>query len=218
MCGRFTLATPQADLVEVFDVPPLDVYLPPRFNVAPGQEALVVGQDRNGRRMGLLRWGFPPAHEGQGARRLVNARGEAAHHTPAFRAAFRHRRCLVPADGFYEWQVQGSAKAPFHFRSAAGGVLALAGIWERGVGPDGEPWSGFVVLTVEANDDVAPVHHRMPFLVSPRSWGAWLDPASPLPLVMGMVAPAPAGTLEGHAVSARVNRVTEDDAGLIEPV
>lgn len=218
MCGRFTLATPLADLVEAFDVPPLDMHLPARFNIAPGQEVLVVGQDRNGRRMGVMRWGVAPRREAPRARALVNARGEAAHRTPAFRAAFRQRRCLVPADGFYEWQARGSAKAPFHFRPAAGGVLALAGIWDRWVGPDGERRSGFVVLTVEANDDVAPVHHRMPLLVTSRSWGAWLDPASPLPLVMGMVVPAPAGTLVGHSVTERVNRVTEDDSGLVEPV
>lgn len=218
MCGRFALATPQGDLVETFEVPPLDVPLAPRFNVAPTQDALVVAQDRQGRRMGLLRWGLPALREGDAARRLFNARGESAHRTPSFRAAFRQRRCLVPADGFYEWQARGGSKAPFYFRPAAGGVLGLGGIWDRGVAPGGAPWSGFVILTVEANDEVAPVHDRMPLLVDRRSWSAWLDPASPLEAVMELVTPAPAGVLVGHPVSRRVNRVTEDDEGLVAPV
>lgn len=217
MCGRFTLATPQADLEETFDVPPLDMHLPPRFNIAPGQEALVVAVDRRGRRMGVMRWGVAQRREAPRARVLVNARGETAWKTPSFRDAFHHRRCLVPADGFYEWRPDPGGKTPFYFRSAVGGVLALAGLWDRGVGPDGAPWSGFVILTVDANPEVAPVHARMPLLLAPGARDVWLDPASPGATVRELILPAPAGTLVGHAVSMRVNRVTEDDAGLVEP-
>lgn len=217
MCGRFTLATPHGDLAEVFDVPSLDLVLPPRFNIAPGQEALVVGQDRRGRRMGMMRWGLPRRGGGPTSRILINARGESAWRTPMFRDRFLHGRCLVPADGFYEWTSGREGRTPFHFRSASGGVLALAGLWDRGGDPGGEPWSGFVILTVAAGPDVSPVHERMPLPVASAERDAWLDPATPLERVRALVVTPPAGTVAGHAVSARVNRVTEDDAGLVEP-
>lgn len=217
MCGRFALATPADDLVETFGVPPLDLDVSPRFNIAPGQEALVVAVDRRGRRMGVMRWGVVPRRGATGARVLVNARGETAWKTPTFRDAFHHRRCVVPADGFYEWRAGAGGRIPFFFRSASGGVLALAGLWSRGLGSDGTPWSGFIVLTVDANPEVAPVHARMPLVLGPGGREAWLDPASPATRLRELMLPAPAGTLVGYAVSQRVNRVTEDDPGLVEP-
>lgn len=209
MCGRFTLATPQDELVEVFDVPPLDAVLVPRYNVAPGQDVLVVAQDRRGRRMGMLRWGLASRDGGERSSRHVNARAETVARTPAFRAAFRSRRCLVPADGFYEWRRSAGGKVPWLFRPAAGGVLALAAVWERGA---------FAVLTVDANADVAPVHHRMPVVVPPAGFAAWLDGDAPLDAAAALLRPLPAGALRAHQVSTRVNGVGEDDEGLVEPV
>ena len=218
MCGRFSLATAPEELVEVFDVPPLDFEVRPRFNVAPGQDALVVGEDRRGRRMGMLRWGLVPSRSEARERGFVNARGESVERTPSFRDAFLHRRCLVPADAFYEWRRDEGGRSPFLFRPAAGGVLALAAVGERWEGPGHPPLSAFAVLTVGASADVAPVHHRMPVLVDPTRFSDWLDRATPIERVQELIAPAPPGTLTSHPVSRRVNSAREDDAGLVEPV
>ncbi|MDP2956314.1 MAG: SOS response-associated peptidase [Longimicrobiales bacterium] len=218
MCGRFSLATAPEELVEVFDVPPLDFEVGPRFNVAPGQDALVVGEDRRGRRMGMLRWGLIPSWSKAPGTGFVNARGESVERTPSFRDAFLHRRCLVPADGFYEWRSDEGGESPFLFRPAVGGVLALAAVWERWEGPGHPPLNAFAVLTVAASADVAPVHHRMPVLVDPTRFSDWLDRATPLERVHELIAPAATGTLTFHPVSRRVNSVREDDAGLVEPV
>lgn len=217
MCGRFTLAAPGEELVEVFAVPLPDFEIRPRYNVAPGQEALVVGEDRRGRRMGRLRWGLVPAGASEARQPHVNARGESLARTPAFRGAFLRHRCLVPADGFYEWR-RGAGGSPFLFRPAAGGVLALAAVWERWEGPGQAPRDGFAVVTVAANEDVAPVHERMPALVRPADFAQWLDRASAPERLEKLLVPAPAGTLRSHRVSARVNSVSQDDPGLVEPV
>ena len=223
MCGRFTLAAPAGDLVEVFGVAPLTFEVHARYNIGPGQDALVVGEDRKGRRMGPMHWGLRPAgrdRAGKGTGSgtgFVNARGETAATTPAFRAAMARRRCLVPADGFYEWRSGPEGKIPFLFRPGGGGLLALAAVWEHGGAPGQDERHGFAILTVEANSDVAPVHHRMPVVVAPADFDTWLG-AGALPRdVRALVRPAPAGFLRRHAVSSRVNSVSHDDAGLVEP-
>jgi putative SOS response-associated peptidase YedK len=218
MCGRYSLAVPPTELVEVFDVPALTFDYAPRYNIAPGQDAPVVATDRRGRRIGPLRWGLVPAWVETPGGGFINARGESVTTTPSFRDAFVSRRCLVPADGFYEWRKDGGGKTPFWFHAAAGGVLALAGIWERWAAAGHEPRYGFAVLTVEANPDVAGVHDRMPVLLDPSSWDVWLDQDAPLERVEALVVPAAAGTLLSHAVSTRVNHTDNDDAGLVEPV
>jgi len=218
MCGRYSLATPGEELVETFDVPPLAFDYAPRYNIAPGQDALVVGADRHGRRMGTMAWGLVPSRAVPGGRRFVNARGETAATTRSFRDAFAHRRCIIPADGFYEWRKEGSAKVPFWFHPAHGGVLALAGIWERWSPPGRMPHHGFAVLTVAANGDVADVHPRMPLLLDASAWELWLRGGAPLERVRSLVAPAPAGTLLRHRVSARVNGTVHDDPGLVDAV
>jgi putative SOS response-associated peptidase YedK len=216
MCGRFTLAAPAEELVEVFSVPLPDFEIRPRYNIAPGQDALVVGEDRRGRRMGSLRWGLVPAATPEPRRPLVNARGETVGRTPSFRDAFRRRRCLVPADGFYEWR-RGAGGSPFLFRPAAGGLLAFAAVWEHREGAGGGAPGGFAVITVAAGEDVAPVHDRMPALVRPSDFDLWLDHDAPSARLQALLVPAPAGTLRAHRVSQRVNSVSEDDAGLVEP-
>jgi len=218
VCGRYSLATPEEELVEVFDVPPLTFDHTPRYNIAPGQDAPVVAVDRRGRRMGPLTWGLVPAWAEAPGRPFANARSETVATTPSFREAFSRRRCLVPADGFYEWRRDGAAKTPFWFHPGDGGVLALAGLWERWTGPGHEARHGFTILTVEANEDVAEVHDRMPVLLEPSSWDTWLRGDAPLDRVSSLLAPAPAGTLLRHAVSTRVNRTANDDPGLVEAI
>ena len=200
MCGRFSLATPPQELVEVFGVPPLDFEVGPRLNVSPGQDALVVGEDRRGRRMGMLRWGLIPSWAEAPGNGFVNARGESVGETPSFRDAFLHRRCLVPADGFYEWRSDEGGKSPFLFRPAAGGVLALAAVWEHWEGQGHPPRNAFAVLTVAASADVAPVHHRMPVLVDPSRFSDWLARETARERVQQLICPAPEGTLTFHPV------------------
>lgn len=218
MCGRYTLSVPSEDLVEVFDVPEPAFALAPRFNVAPGQEAPVVGEDRRGRRMGLLRWGLVPAWADEASRPFVNARGESAARTPSFRQAYAHRRCLVPADGFYEWCEEGGRKVPYWFHPVEGRVLSFAGIWEHWERPGQEPRDGFAILTVAANDDVRPIHERMPMIVADRDRVAWLAKDTDPERLRRIVSPAPSGTLASRRVSTRVNSARDDDADLLREV
>lgn len=209
MCGRYTLTAPADELVETFDVPALSFELRPRFNVAPGQEAPIVATDRKGRRMGLMRWGFEPASGRSEKGGWINARSESVMRRASFEEAFRRRRCLVPADGFYEWRREHGAKIPYWFHRSGRALFSFAGIWEGRT---------FAILTTAANDDVRAVHDRMPVLIAPQDRGAWLDRETPADVLAGMMAPSPAGTFASHPVSTRVNRPDDDDPRLVEPV
>lgn len=218
MCGRYTLATPEQELIEAFDVGALTFDWFARYNIAPGQKAPVVAQDRRGRRMGLLTWGLVPAWTDEPRSGIVNARAESVAAKPSFREAFARRRCLVPADGFYEWRREGGAKIPWWFHPAQGGLVAFAGLWEKWSRPGAEPRHTFTIITTEASDEVAHVHDRMPVVVAGPDRDVWLDRASPPGRLAEIMRPAGRGTFAGHPVSTRVNRTAEDDPSLIEPV
>lgn len=218
MCGRYTLAANADELVEAFDVPPPAFDLPSRYNIAPGQDVPVVAEDRHGRRMGLLTWGLVPGWTDEPGRGIINARSESVADKPSFREAFERRRCLVPADGFYEWKKGGGAKIPYWIHPRDGGVISFAGIWERWSRPGAEPRHTFAILTTDASEDVAPIHDRMPVVVGPADRERWLDRSADPRELLDLLRPPPAGTLVSHAVSKRVNRPAEDDAGLIEAV
>lgn len=217
MCGRYTLTSDADEVLEAFDVPPLAFDYRPRYNVAPGQDAPVVAQDRGGRRMGLMRWGLVPAWADDPSTGFINARAESVTRTPSFRDAFRRRRCLIPSDGFYEWRRDGRTKVPFHFRPEAG-LVSFAGIWERWSRPGRETRYGFAILTVAANEDVAPVHHRMPLVVTPGERAVWLDSATPADVLEALAVPSPPGSFTARRVSTRVNAPTADDPSLLEEV
>lgn len=216
MCGRYTLASSADELTEAFDVPALDFELVPRYNIAPSQDAVVVGEDARGRRVGLLTWGLAPGWMDDPGPGFINARSESVHTKAPFRESFERRRCLVPADGFYEWRREGGAKIPYWLHPGSGGLISFAGIWDRWERPGAEPRYTFSILTTEANGDVRPVHDRMPVVIAPEDRDAWLDRQTDPARLRSLLHPAPDGVLVARQVSTRVNKPVEDDAGLIE--
>ena len=231
MCGRYSVGVTPEELEEIFEAPVSPGITLPRWNVAPTQQAPVVAVSsaRPGeRRIVPLRWGLVPhwATDPSAGARHINARAETVETSPAFRDAFARRRVLVPADGFYEWSRSGGRKQPWWIHHARGGLLAFAGVREtwRPKAPAGdaaegaapEPLRTFAILTTAPNATVAPLHDRMPVVLEPRDWAAWLDPATPLERVRALLRPAPEGLLEARAVSPLVNRVENDDPRCVE--
>ena len=218
MCGRFALKAPKAELVDLFGLSACDDY-PVRYNIAPGTDIAVIRRSPEGLRvLHRLRWGLVPhwAKDPTIGARLVNARSESVAEKPAFRDAFRRRRCLVPADGFYEWKADGKTKQPYYFSAVSGAPLALAGLWESWKAPDGAIVRTVCLLTTEANELMVPVHDRMPVIVGREHWAAWLgDPAEN---VMALMKPCAGSDLQAWAVDRRVSRAAEDDATLIAPI
>lgn len=208
MCGRMTLTVESYDaLCEALGAEPVAAQASlhrPRYNVAPSDEHWVLRLDEAGRRLYRAVWGFP----GKKNRHVINARSETAAAVPLFREAFRKRRCVVPADGFFEWKRQGSHRQPVWFHAPEGELLRLAGLWQiRG---DGR--MVFTILTTEANELIAPVHDRMPVILPKQAVTAWLEAPS-----RDLLVPYPSGELEATEVSTRVNHVANDDPGCIEP-
>jgi len=217
MCGRYVLASPGELIAEHFALSEVPAY-PPRYNIAPTMDALVVRETPAGERAAvMLRWGLVPAWAKDPAigSRMFNARAEGVADKPAFRAAFRRRRCLVPADGFYEWQpVAGGRKQPYFIRLASGAPLALAGLWEQWRGPDGDAIATFTIVTTAANEGMRAFHDRMPVLVAPADHDEWLSSPNP----SALLAPWAGEPFEIRPVSTRVNSARNDSPDLLERV
>jgi putative SOS response-associated peptidase YedK len=179
MCGRYRLARKKEILAETFDVDN-DVEWSPRYNVAPGQNVPVIRQDaaRPLRSISLARWGLIPfwAKDAKAGYKMINARAETVADTPAFRDPFRSRRCLIPADAFYEWTKEGKQKSPFCFSMADDSIFAFAGIWDRWKNPDREWIETCSIITTSANALLSGIHDRMPVVLKPESYDLWLDP------------------------------------------
>jgi putative SOS response-associated peptidase YedK len=221
MCGRYTLTLPLSNLVDAFDVPPPEFDFAPRYNIAPTQDVPVVAEDEAGRRMGLLRWGLVPfwADDPSIGNRLINARSETVARKPAFRGPFRRRRCLVPADGFYEWRKEaGGRKTPFWIRLAGQEVFTMAGIWDRWEGDDGEALHTFSILTTDAAPEIAAIHPRMPLVLPPSRRDTWLDPSSEPDDLLPLLEPERDMELAFHPVSTVVNSPGNDRPECIEPL
>ncbi len=220
MCGRYTLTTPVETLAEEFDVAGPLPGVPPSYNVAPTQEVAVVLVEGGKRQLEMLRWGLIPswADDPQIGSRMINARSETVSEKPSFRGAFRKRRCLIPADGFYEWQRTDSGKQPYHFRTKNGSPFAFAGLWESWSG-DWEEIRSCTILTAEANEVVGEVHHRMPVIVAPENYEVWLDPdVREADWLTPLLTPYPAEALEAYPVSRFVNSPSNDDERCVESV
>ncbi|MCS7061518.1 MAG: SOS response-associated peptidase [Anaerolineae bacterium] len=219
MCGRYTLTVDEEAVMRRFHLDSSEAGHTPRFNIAPTQMAPVVLNEAP-RRLSVGRWGLIPAWSKDATigARLINARAETLIEKPAFRTPLKRRRCLVPADGFYEWRAEGKSKTPFFIRLKSGEPFALAGLWEVWQPPTGEPLRTFTIITVEANECIAPFHARMPAILPREVEQAWVDPETPAVELMAVLAPFPAREMEVWAVSRRVNSPANDDASLIEAI
>lgn len=220
MCGRYSITQPVDALARIYGF--LErLNLPPRYNAAPTQELPVVRAGADGRRhLVLLRWGLIPswAEDAAIGSRLINARAETVATKPAFRDSFRRRRCLVPADGFYEWQAVPGArtKRPWRIHPADGGPFAFAGLWARWEGADGTAES-FTILTTEADAVVAPIHRRMPVILAPETFAAWLSPATGPAAAQALLAAAPPPRLTAYPVRPIVNSPANDIPDCLAP-
>jgi len=224
MCGRFTLRAPASVVAEqfaLFEVADFE----PRFNIAPSQPVAVVRAAATGsaleREFAWLRWGLIPSWASDPAvgHRMINARAETAPEKPAFRAAFRRRRCLVVADGFYEWQRAAAAKQPYFLRMRDDRPFAFAGLWESWEGPDHGAVESCTILTTEANPVVRPIHDRMPVILAPADYGRWLDPAVQRPEELrGLLRPHAPEAMMAYAVDRHVNHPAHEGPRCIEPV
>lgn len=195
--------------------------LPPRYNICPTQDVPVVRAGANaGRELVMMRWGLVPAWSKDAAigSRMINARAETVAEKPSFRDPYKSRRCLIPADGFYEWRKsEGGAKQPYRMTLAGGAPLAMAGLWEHWEkAPDATALETCTIITTAANASVRPIHHRMPVILKAAAHDAWLDAATPPDALSALLCPYD-GALEAHAVSTRVNNPRHDDAACLEP-
>lgn len=219
MCGRFTQAYSWAEVHAFLRLLGLPQNLRPRYNIAPTQEAGVVRLGAEGHTLDALRWGLVPAWAKDLAigSKLINARGETVAEKPSFRAAFRARRCIVPTDGFYEWRGTAGRKQPCRIVGADRKPFAFAGLWESWPhGPYG-PIESFTIITTQANARLRPIHARMPVILDPADFDAWLDPALSANDALSLLRPAPDEAVDAYPVSTRVNNVRNDDEACIEP-
>jgi putative SOS response-associated peptidase YedK len=223
VCGRFTQTTDPAEVAEAFeaDLSAEARALPPRWNVAPTQDVTAVLPHEGGRRVEALRWGLVPAWASSPAigSRLINARAETVASTPAFRVAIRRRRCLIPADGFYEWRREGRRRQPFLAAPAHGGPIAFAGLWSLWRDADADEWlRSCAIVTTTPNAVLAELHDRMPVVLEPDAWARWLDPDADPGEVRALLRPAPDDVLRLVPVSPLVNDVRNEGAHLVEPI
>lgn len=220
MCGRYTLTTPLDELLAIFDVPGVAFDYRPRYNIAPTQTAPVLARDDEGRRIGLLRWGLIPfwADDPAIGNRMINARSETASSKPAFRSAFRSRRCLVLADGFFEWKKEGGGKQPYWIHRPDGEPFTMAGLWERWEPEDGEPIYTFTILTRDATEELRSLHPRMPVVLDRDRGEAWIERDRDREELEALIAPPPEEELTWHPVSTVVNSPRNDVPECVEPL
>lgn len=220
MCGRFVITSPPAAVRQVFGYSEQPNF-PPRHNIAPTQPVPVVVLENGGRHFRLMRWGLVPSwvKDPRKITLLINARSESINEKPAFKNAMRRRRCLIPADGYYEWQVSGGRKRPFFIQRRDGAMFGLAALAENWIGPNGEEVETVAIVTAAASADLSVLHHRVPVTLMPGDFDRWLDCSSDhtAPVMELLKGPLP-GEFTWHEVSTRVNHADNDDAQLLLPI
>jgi putative SOS response-associated peptidase YedK len=222
MCGRFTLKTPVERLSEKFQFPQV-LPLKPRYNIAPSQSVAVVRlvPEDSDRELAMLRWGLIPSwtKDLKKARMPINAKSETVAELPSFRDAYRKRRCLIPADGFYEWKQEDGRKQPVYICLKDREPFAFAGLWEHWEKPDQEPIDSCVLLTTEPNELLVEVHIRMPVILAPKDYDLWLDPdVQQVDHLKPLLSPFPPEQMTYFPVNLRVNNPKHDDPLCIEPI
>jgi len=222
MCGRYRLSRRKQLVEEYFDCGGDEDWIP-RYNVAPTQPVPIIRQNPKEprRELWLARWGLIPwwAKDSSGSAGMINARSETAATKPAFRDALKLRRCLIPANGFYEWQKAGKSKQPYCFEVNEGTLFAFAGIWDRWRDAGGNTVDTCSILTTSPNAVTSPVHDRMPVILDPDSYDLWLDPGMhDVRVVSDMLKPFDARLMRAYPVSSRVNHVANDDEACSTPV
>jgi putative SOS response-associated peptidase YedK len=209
MCGRFALKNPPSELITRFGLDECADF-GPRYNIPPGTDIPVIRQSPEGKRvLHLLRWGLVPHWSKDLAigTKLNNARGESVAEKPSFRDAFKRRRCLIPASGFYEWKVEGKIKQPYYIGLKSGEPMAMGGIWESWKAPDGTILRTACIITTQANDLMAGIHDRMPVILAPGAWGAWLGAENvSTEALRALLVTAPAEGMVAYPVGMAVNR------------
>lgn len=218
MCGRYTLRTPVETLVERFEINEYPSSITPSYNIAPSQGVAAVIAENGKRKLEMLHWGLIPswAKDPEVGNKMINARAETVAEKPSYRKAFKERRCLILADGFYEWQKTDSGKQPFYIRMEDEAPFAFAGLWESW--QNGREIRSCTIITTSPNEVAAQVHNRMPVILHPEDYEMWLDPdfdeREPLTTLLK---PFPAEAMEAYPVSRKVNRPANNDPEVIEP-
>jgi len=218
MCGRYAVTSAPEAIRMLFGYAEQPDF-PPRYNVAPSQPIAIVRQVEGKRSFVLVRWGLLPSwvKDPKNFNLQINARGESLTEKRAFQAAVKRRRCLIPANGFYDWKAVGGRKQPYYVRAKSGEPLAFAGLWETWTGPNGEELETATIVTTRANDMLAGIHDRMPVVVPPDAFDLWLDCENvDAKTAAVLIAPAPEDLLEAYEVSLDVNRAANDNPKLIE--
>jgi len=223
MCGRYTLQATPEELAKQFNAVIEDMSLfKPRYNIAPSQSVAVVRlkSDASHRELVQLRWGLIPswAKDPKIAYSTINAKAETVAEKPAFRSAFRKRRCLIPASGFYEWQKEGKQKQPMYIRLRDRRPFAFAGLWEHWEPKEGEPLESCTIVTTDANEFMVPIHNRMPVILASQDYDRWLDPTVPPDSLQAFLKPYAVNEMEAYAVSKMVNNPRNDILQCVEPI
>lgn len=217
MCGRYTLTVIEGfSFFEINDRPEIL----PRFNIAPSQQIPGVRRSpAGGRELAWFQWGWVPRWSPEPVAQygMINARSETVDRKASFKEAYRQRRCLIPADGFFEWKRQGRSKTAFHIRMRDRSLFAFAGLWERWQGRGDESLESCTILTTEPNDLVVDIHDRMPVILPAAGYADWLDPSADTDQLKGLFRPYPARLMEAVAVSSRVNSPANDDPSCLDP-
>lgn len=219
MCGRYAVTSSPEAIRALFRYAELPNFSP-RYNIAPTQPIAIVRIVEGKWQFALVRWGLIPSwvKDPKSVSLMFNARGETVNEKPAYRAAMKRRRCLIPADGFYEWRRDGERKRPYWVSPRSGGPIAFAGLWETWTGPNGEELETAAIVTTSANATLKPIHERMPVIVPQDAFDLWLNPEVDPKTAATLIAPAPDVLMEAYEISSAVNHAANDNPALQQRV
>lgn len=220
MCGRYAITTAPEAMRRLFRYLEQPNF-PARYNVAPTQPIPIVRNFEGRRQFALVRWGLMPAwvKDPKAFTLLINARGESANEKPAFRNAMKYRRCLIPADGFFEWKAEGKSRRPYFIHMKDDAPFAFAGLWENWMGPNGEEVETAAIVTTDASPSIAHIHHRMPVMLEPEQFEMWLDTRHvDAATAAQMFRPVPDDRIDAREISTRINRTANDTPDVLAPI